>query len=157
MDGFESTVERVWSRLGLGAPRPSEPGRIRLRVESVNIDLSDTGRGSMLIDGSAGRLAPEGPARAAQIRRILETNAGLLVDNDAGVFLARAPDGREILAVRSVYRYRTGNLDRLIKKIEDSVRVVEFYAAEFRSTGPQASRASSQAAPAPESVMIFRP
>lgn len=158
-DDFQSIVSALWARLGMGAPRFGEENRIRLRVETVGLDLIDNGRGALEIEGSAGRLSRHAPARAAQIRQVLESNLGLLVANDAGVFLRPALDGETVVAVRSSYAMKSLQTDRLIKKIEDVVRLIEYYAGELKSANVAAPsrQAPKPAAASFEPAMIFRP
>jgi hypothetical protein len=156
-DDFRSTITSLWARLGMGEPRFGDANRVRLRVESVGLDLIDNGRGALEIEGVAGRLDRPGPARANQVRRILESNLGLLLGNDAGVFLRTALDGETALAVRSSYAMKTARPDRLIKKIEDVVRLIEYYAGELKSANVAPRRQEAREASSFEPAVIFRP
>lgn len=156
-DDFQNAVAKVWDRLGLPAPRFAEASSIRMRIENVGIDLSDSGTGLLLIEGSAGRFSLDGQVRARQTRRILDTNLGLIVGHDAAVFAKTLPTGDATLAVRSVFAYRTGSIDRLVSKIEDVLRTIDYYAADLKTIDPVQTPRRAGATPELEAVMIFRP
>ena len=156
-DDFQGAIGKVWAKLGLSAPRFTEAGRIRLRIEGIGLDLADSGTGLLLVEGSAGTLSPNARDRARQTRRVLETNLGLLLGNDASVHVKPLAGGSHTLAVRSAYGYRDGSIDRLVKKIEDVLRVIEYYAGELNTTGSVPAPRPAERPSGSESMMIFRP
>ncbi|KQT54069.1 hypothetical protein ASG43_00030 [Aureimonas sp. Leaf454] len=160
-DDFPSAIRALWTELKLGEPRMVDPEHVRLRIESIGIDLYDSGRGIVLIEAVAGLLS-EDPARAArQVSQILRTNLGFLVDGDAGVFLRAAPSGAQSLVATSSYRLDASSTTRFVAKIEDTLRIAEFYAGELKGNDvrlvPARSPTGSIASTEPEAAVIFRP
>ena len=155
-DDFQSTISRLWQRLGMQPPRFVEPGRVQLRVEGIGLDLLDTGRGILNIEGVVDGLASDPLVRTRQTRRILETNLGMLLTNESGVYLKAQPSGQTALVVRASYSYQ-GTLDRLVKKIEDTLQTMEYYLAEFKSTAALPVRRGASAPASGEAAVIFRP
>jgi hypothetical protein len=154
---FRSTVTQLWRRLGLGEPRFNEPGRIQLRIDRTSLDLTDNGRGRLVVEGIAGALPAGGPEAARRIRRVLQTNLGFLLGNEAGVY-TKNRQGETVLAVRAGYAYSLGNPDRLKKTIEDTLRVIDYYAAEFASApSPAAPAGARGVAEETMGAVIFRP
>lgn len=158
MQDFRFVVTALWARLGIGEPRFNEPGRVQLRIDGINLDLTDNGRGLLVVEGSAGVLAADPVLRARQTRRVLETNLGFLPSGEAGLYLRSRPNGEKSLTGRATYDYRRANLDYFVKIIEDVLRVTEYYGAEFKSAASVTAQRSVQALPDPlGSAMIFRP
>lgn len=156
---FRSAVAGLWARLGLGEPRFNEPGRMQLRVDGTSLDLIDNGRGKLIVEGAIGSLPADRVESARRIRRVLETNLGFLVGNEAGVH-AKAQGGETRLCVRASYAYQSADPERLTKIIEDVLRVIEYYTAQFASAAAMPYRASPGAQGAAEEAvqaMIFRP
>lgn len=158
MRDFRSAVTALWTRLRLGEPRFTEPGRIQLRIDGIGLDLVDNGRGLLVVEGYAGPLATDPVARARQTRRVLETNLGFVPIGEAGVYLRARPNGEKSLAGRATYAYRRSNLDYLVKIIEDVLQAIEYYRAEFKTVATVTGQRSAQASPDPlGTAMIFRP
>ena len=80
---FRTVVRGLFARLGLPAPRFDDTGIVRLKIEAFGVNLTDGGSGLLLIEGVAGALPVEGAEESRQIRRILKTNAGFLLGNEA--------------------------------------------------------------------------
>ncbi len=158
MQDFRSVVTALWARLGIGEPRFNEPGRVQLRIDGISLDLTDSGRGLLVVEGGAGVFAGDPVARARQTRRVLETNLGFVPSGDAGTYLKTRPNGEKSLTGRAVYDYRRTNLDYLVKIIEDVLRVAEYYGSEFKSVTSVVTQRSAQALPDPLGAeVIFRP
>ena len=158
MKDFPSTVGALWARLGLGEPRFTEPGRIQLRIDGISLDLTDNGRGLLIVEGYAGPLAADPAARARQTRRVLQTNLGFVPIGEAGIYLRSRPNGEKSLAGRATYAYRRGNLDYLVKIIEDVLQATEYYRAEFKTVATVREQRPAQAPSDPlGTAMIFRP
>lgn len=153
---FRLAVAALWKRLGLGPPGFAEPGRVRLVAGKTKLDLVDNGRGSLVIEGIAARLSNDEARRAAQVRKVLATNMGLLLGNDVGVYAAELPSGVPALKVRASYAYSSARQDRLLEKVEDCVWAVEFYAKEMNAVGGHGGRRSPSSSNDDEAV-IFTP
>lgn len=154
---FRSTITALWDRLGLGRPQFAETGRIRLVVESTGLDLADNDRGALVVEAVAGSLdAADDGARHRQVRRVLETNLGLLRDGEAGVHIKELPGKSRALVACASYRYALADTGRLARMIEDVVAAVEFYRAEL-AAAPAPPAAWRHAAAAEASTLIFRP
>lgn len=154
---FGSTITALWDRLGLGRPHFAEAGRVRLIVESTGIDLADDDRGGLVVEAVAGSLdAGDDEARHRQIRRVLETNLGLLRDGEAGIHIRDLPGKNRALVACASYRYAPADIGRLVRKIEDVVAAVEYYRAEL-AANPAPAAAWHDAAAAETSTLIFRP
>lgn len=156
-DEFRSTITRLWARLALAPPRFVEPGRVRLNVEGIGLDLRDDGRGSLVIEGVAASFSADPVQRARQTRKVLSTNMGLLLDNEAGVHASTLPGGETALSVRAAYAYSDARPERLVKKIEDTVRTIEYYSAELKTMAVASNRGSAQTSTEAEPTVIFRP
>ncbi len=154
---FRSTITVLWERLGLGEPHFVEAGRIRLLVEATGLDLADNDRGALVVEAVAGSLdAADDGARHRQIRRVLETNLGLLRDGEAGVYVRDLPGKSSALVACAAYRYALADTGRLARMIEDVVGAVEFYRAELAAS-PAPAAAWRDAATTETSTLIFRP
>lgn len=156
-DEFRSTITKLWARLALAPPRFVEPGRVQLNVEGMGLALHDDGRGRLVVEGVAATFSADPAQRARQIRKVLGTNMGLLLDNEAGVLARTLPSGETVLAVRAAYTYSHARLERLVKKIEDTVRTMEYYSCELKTMVVATNRGGAPAAAGAESAMIFRP
>jgi hypothetical protein len=156
-DQFRSTITKLWARLALAPPRFIEPGRVRLNVEGMGLDLHDDGRGNLVIEGVAASFSADPAQRARQTRKVLGTNMGLLLDNEAGVHASTLPGGETALSVRAAYAYSDARLDRLVKKIEDTVRTIEYYSAELKTMAVANNRSKASASTEAEPAVIFRP
>ncbi|MBC8130161.1 MAG: hypothetical protein H7Y08_07540 [Rhizobiaceae bacterium] len=156
-DDFTSAIRMLWAELRLGEPRIVDPRHVRLRIEGMGIDLFDSGTGLLVVEGVAGRLSTDPVEASRQVRRVLETNVGLLIDGDAGVYLKASPAGAQALVATSAYRLSTMRIDRLVKKIEDTLRLVEYYAPEFKGLEKSAPGSRVAMHPSAEPVVIFRP
>lgn len=154
---FQAAIAALWARLGLAPPRFAEPDRVQLRVEGVSVDLFDNGRGSLVIEGVAGELSHDPALRVRQTRRILETNLGLLLDSEAGVYLAGSRNGQVDVAVRAAYPYAMERIERLMKKVEDTIRTMEYYSAELKFDAAAGARAHAAVSATSEPAVIFRP
>ncbi|WP_378940819.1 type III secretion system chaperone [Mesorhizobium sp. ANAO-SY3R2] len=130
---FRSAIEALWQSLGLPAPKFTEPGHIQLRVESISLNLLDNGRGALIVEGVAGTVATEQTTRAAQIRKILQTNLGFLLDSDASVYVKSLKNQGISLLVQARFLYKSHSTAILVKKIEDVVRLTEYYSSEFKT------------------------
>ncbi len=158
MQDFRSVVTALWARLGIGEPRFNEPGRVQLRIDGISLDLTDNGRGLLVVEGAAGALAGDPVARARQIRRLLETNLGLVPSGEAGVYLRTRPNGEKSVTGRAIYDYRRTNLDYLVRIIEDVLQVVEYYGSDIKSAGAVAAQRSAPVvSDALGAEVIFRP
>ena len=158
MQDFRSVVTALWARLGIGEPRFNEPGRVQLRIDGISLDLTDNGRGLLVVEGSVGAFAVDPVARARQTRRVLDTNLGFVPSGDAGVYLKTRPNGEKSLTSRAIYDYRRTNLDYLVKIIEDVLQVAEYYGSEFKSVVSVTTQRSAPAVQDPLGVeVIFRP
>jgi len=156
-DEFKRTIAGLWERLGLEPPRFAEPNRVQLRIEGTTVVLTDNGRGSLIVEGIAAPLAADAGTRGRQLRRVLETNLGLLVGNEAGVYLKTRPNRDTVIAARCVHRYATASIQRLIKKIEDTLETIDYYEAELKLMGGAALRGRPSATASNEPEIIFRP
>lgn len=154
---FQETVGALWERLDLQPPRFTDPGRVQMRVEGIALDLVDDGRGRLIVEGSAGRLAGDPERRRLQTRRVLETNLGFLVQSGAGVYLKPVSDSQIILAVRASHDYAGSKIDRLVKKIEDVIQLIEYYSGEMKLVAAPEVRHSSATSTSAEPAVIFRP
>jgi hypothetical protein len=158
MQDFRSVVTALWARLGIGEPRFNEPGRVQLRIDGIGLELTDNGRGLLVVECSAGAFAADPTVRARQVRRVLETNLGFVPVGDAGLYLKSRPNGDKALTGRAIYDYRRTNLDYLVKIIEDVLQVAEYYGAEFKSAASVTTQRSAQPVPDPLGTeVIFRP
>ena len=153
---FKSAIEALWHSLGLPAPRFTEPGRIQLRVESISLDLIDNGRGTLVIEGIAGTVSSEQAARSAQIRKILQTNLGFLLDSEAAVYAKTDKNQHFSLAVQASCAFRNLSTATLIQKIEDVIRTIEYYSAELK-TGYSGAKQLISNIEMMEPAVIFRP
>lgn len=153
---FQKTIGALWEKLGLQPPRFTDPGRVQMRVESIALDLVDDGRGRLIIEGSAGRLARDEARRQAQIRRVLKTNLGFLVQSEAAVYLKPVSDSQVVLAVRATHGY-AAKIDRLIRKIENVVQSIEYYSGEMKLVDVQGIGHSVATSTSTEPAVIFRP
>ncbi len=154
---FRSTITKLWTRLALAPPRFVEPGRVRLNVEGIGLDLRDDGRGGLVIEGLAASFSADPAQRARQIRKVLTTNMGLLLDNEAGVHATTLPSGEPALSVRATYAYSDARPERLVKKIEDTVRTIEYYSTELKTIAVANNRGGAPASTEAELALIFRP
>lgn len=154
---FRSTIAALWDRLGLAGPHFAETGRIRLTIDSTGLDLTDNGRGALVIEAIAGSLdAADGDGRRRQVRTVLETNLGLLRDGEAGIYVRELPGKSSALVAHASYRYALADIGRLAGKVEDVVAAVEYYRAELAS--PSATAAYRDPVGGAEtSTLIFRP
>lgn len=156
-DSFQSVIAALWARLDLGQPRLVEPGRVQLRIGAVAVDLLDEGQTMLVIEGSAGNL-PSAPAeRDEEIRRILRTNLGFLLNGDAGVYTKRLPGDRIAVMVRSTCRYASHSTERLVQQIEDVVNVLEHYTAGLKQYAPPPRQHKRRASRDTEAAVIFKP
>ncbi|MGQ3211768.1 hypothetical protein [Shinella sp.] len=153
---FRSAIEALWQSLRLPAPKFAEPGEIRLRVESLSLSLSDSGRGTIVIEGGAGLIANEQALAAAQIRKVLHTNLGFLLDGAAAVYLKPLPNRGFSLVAHASYAYRALSPALLMRTIEDVIRVIEYYSAELKSV-VSAPRPHISKFDESEQAVIFRP
>ncbi len=153
---FRQAITALWERLGLGPPRFDEPGRVRLVVETTKLDLIDDGRGHLVVEGVAVTLSVDAMRRIRQIRRVLEVNIGLLLDNDIGVYEAELPSGAPVAKVRASYAYSSNRPDRLLAMVEDCVWALEFYAKEINADGGPGGRRSPSISRDDDNV-IFTP
>lgn len=154
---FRSTIVKLWERLGLPQPRFVEPGRVQLKIDGIGLDLIDNGRGVLVIEGVAGYLSEEPAHRAEQIRMVLNTNFGLLVDFEVGVYLTALPNQQTAITVRASCPFEMDNPGRLIKKLEDTVQTIEYYQPQLKSAAVSGARRSGGASGSPEPAVIFRP
>lgn len=153
---FRSTIEALWQSLRLPAPKFTEAGEAQLRVENIPLTLIDSGRGALIIEGAAGAIATEQAVRAAQIRRVLQTNLGFLIDSEAAVYLKPLPNRGVSLVARASYAYKALSPDLLTRTIEDVIRAIEYYSAELTSvvSVPRPRLATFDDS---EPAVIFRP
>jgi len=154
---FRSSVIGLWARLGLGEPRFNEPGRIQLRIDRTSLDLVDNGRGRLIVEGVAGTLPMDRAEAARRVRRVLQTNLGFLLGNEAGVYV-KDRQGDSVLAVRASYAYGAADPERLKKTIEDTLRVIDYYGAQFAAAVPSGLPVGGRGV-AEETIeaVIFRP
>lgn len=155
-DEFRFAIGALWEKLGLGPPRFTEPGHVRLDLGTSRLDLTDNGRGSLIIEGVAATLATDEAQRATQVRKVLESTTGLLVDNDVGVHETMLPSGTPALSAYASYPYSLDNPDRLMKKIEDMVSTIEYYSDELKLMTVGGSRRGTSIFDADQAV-IFKP
>lgn len=153
---FGSVIQALWQSLRLPPPKFTEPDQIRLRVENISLSLADNGRGSIVIEGSAGTVAQEQAVRAAQIRKILQTNLGFLIDGEAAVYLKPLPQRGLSLVVHASHAYKALSPPLLTKTIEDVIRAIEYYSTELKSA-VSTPRQRSSTFDDPEQAVIFRP
>lgn len=154
-DDFRHAIAALWERLGLGPPAFGEPGRVRLIVENTKLDLIDDGRGRLVVEGVAVTLSGDRTRRAGQIRTILGSNMGLLLDNDVGIHAAELPSGAPAAKVHASYAYASRRPDRLLAKVEDCVWAMEFFAREIDSAGGPGGRRTPSGND--ERTVIFTP
>ena len=153
---FQSAIEALWQSLGLPAPRFTEAGRVQLRVESISLDLADNGRGTLVIEGIAGTISAEQAARSTQIRKILQTNLGFLLDGEAGVYAKSDKNQQLSLIVQASCAFNSLSTDILIQKIEDVVRTIEYYSVELKP-GYSGQKQRIDKIDMLEPAVIFRP
>ena len=154
---FESLASALWERLGLGEPQFGEPGRVLLRIDDARVDLFDSERGQMIVESMIGNLAEDRAASSRQVRLILNVNIGLLLANDAGIYLKTIPSRETALVARSSCSYSEGRLDKLIKKIEDVVQTVEYCQEDLRRFLHQGSHVGRAGARIGDEDLVFRP
>lgn len=156
-DDFRKAIASLWERLNLQPPRFIEPNRVQLRVEGTTLDLTDNGRGALVVEGIAAPLAADAMLRARQMRKVLETNLGLLVGNEAGVYVKTMPNRETVVAVRASCRLATVSVERLMKKIEDTIETIEYYGAELKLMVGATPQGRPATAALNEPAIIFRP
>ena len=81
---------------------------------------------------------------------------GLLLDNDVGVFATELPSGLPALKVHASCPYSSARPDRLLKKVEDSVWTIEYYAKEINDVGGSGRRRHTSGS-SDDQAVIFKP
>jgi hypothetical protein len=158
-DAFTGEMTRLWGSLGLTAPAFRSETTVVLRIDEIDVVLSETPDGRcVLASARAGRLSGEPSRRAEQVRGLLQTNLGVLADNRSCVCLDDKSAPHPTVLVRALYPYAARQIDRLKRMIEDVVDMVELHRSSL-SDQPMTLAATPRAVagPAPEESVIFRP
>jgi len=152
---FEAVVGALFSRLDLGVPRFDATGIVRLRVDDGSVNLLDDGRGHVLVEAVAGRVPEDASARRVWRAAFLRQVPGLLLVNEAGLFLRRQASAQMLIA-QGRYRLRSGELEHLEQLIEDVLAQAERHGRLLGDASRAAPRASVPAPETESEVMIFR-
>ncbi|WP_062012786.1 hypothetical protein [Aureimonas sp. AU4] len=151
--GFRPTAAALFARLGLSPPRFDATGIVRLLIDNQGVNLSDDGRGYMLVETVAGRAPEDGAARRSWRAAVLRGAPGWFLLNEAGVFVRRQGQA-ETLVVHARYPLRRGRLERLERLIEDVTTQADHYRSMLDGLPASGTRSGTVV---PESdVMIFR-
>lgn len=151
---FQTAVRTLFVRLGLSdPPRFDATGIVRLRIDGQGVNLSDDGRGHLVMEAIAGPVPEDEARRRAWRAETLRLAPGFLLTQAAGAFLRRQGNAT-LLVVQGRYRLGANRVELLEAMIEDVLFLSERYGRAL--PGPGTAPSPTSVAPGAEDFLIFR-
>jgi len=157
-DAFKGEMTRLWGSLGLAAPLLRDQNTAVLKVDDIDIVLTETPDGRCVVaTARAGRLSGDPSRRADQIRSLLQANLGLLARNRSCICLDDKAAPHPTVLVQALYPYALRQIERLKGAIEDVLAMVELHRSSLSDQPPPRIAASGTVASQAGEAVIFRP
>ncbi|MGH0000411.1 type III secretion system chaperone [Pseudovibrio ascidiaceicola] len=124
---FSGCLDKLWRKLGLGAPIFSDQNTASMNVDGVQLVFSDAlDGGGIEVTTVIGSLSETVGTRGRQIEDILHLNLACLSQFRTLAVLRKADDGAEELVLSVSFRGYT-ELEKLTGLVEELLSVVSLY------------------------------